>query len=170
MDARGILKVLADTNVRFVVIGGVAAVLQGVPGLTNDVDIVHARDPENRRRLIDALRQLEAHYRQHRTVRIEPKEEDLGLPGTHLLTTRLGALDLVGRTTGGAGYEELVGRAKLMDVGQGLHVHVVDLELLIEMKEVLGRDKDRARLPDYRRTLEERNKREGRQKDPPRST
>ena len=159
MDPRGILKALTEAEVHFVLIGGVAALLQGVPMFTHDVDIVHARDPENCRRLIGVLRALEAHYRQHKSARIEPREEDLRQPGTHLLSTRLGALDLVGRTVGDEEYESLVARAPLMDVGQGLQVRVLDLEVLIAMKEALNRDKDRAKLPEYRRTLEERKKR-----------
>lgn len=159
MDPRGILKALADAEVRFVLIGGVAALLQGVPMLTHDVDIVHARDPENCRRLIKVLRALEAHYRQHKDARIEPREEDLAHPGTHLLATRLGALDLVGRTVGDEDFESLIARAPAMDVGQGLEVHVLDLEVLIAMKEAMNRSKDRAKLPEYRRTLEERKKR-----------
>ena len=161
MDARGILNALVQGKVRFVVIGGVAAFLQGVPLFTNDVEVVHARDPENRRRLIEVLHLLEARYRQHKTRVLEPKEEDLALPGTHLLVTRLGNLDLLGSVTGGKVYEDLLEDATQMELGQGVRVEVVDLAVLIEMKEALGREKDRGKLPEYRRALEERRKREG---------
>ena len=156
MDYRAILSALALGRVRFIVVGGVAAVLQGVTVHTYDVDVVHARDPENRRRLSEVLRQLEAHYRQHRTKRIEPEEEDLGLPGHHLLMTRFGPLDLLGSVMDEQAYEELIERSPLTDVGHGLAVNVLDLAVLIEMKEALAREKDRAKLPEYRRTLEER--------------
>jgi len=125
---------------------------------TYDVDVVHARDPENRRRLIEVLRKLEAHYRQHRTKRLVPKEEDLGLPGHHLLMTRFGPLDLLGSVKDKRTYEDLIERSPITDIGRGLRVNVLDLSVIIEMKEALGRDKDRAQLPEYRRTLEERSK------------
>ena len=157
MDPRGLLKALADAEVRFVLIGGVAAVLQGVPVFTNDVDTVHARHADNRKRLAAALRSLGASYRRH-APRIEPKEDDRGFPGTHLLDTRLGNLDLIGVAVGGLDYERLLEHAREMDPGEGVHVLVADLALLTRMKEALGREKDRARLPDYRRALEEREK------------
>ncbi|MGB5615304.1 MAG: DUF6036 family nucleotidyltransferase [Desulfobacterales bacterium] len=42
-------------NVRYVVIGGIAAVLYGVPRATFDLDILIEATPENARRLLDAL-------------------------------------------------------------------------------------------------------------------
>lgn len=166
MDFRAILSALAAGGVRFIVVGGVAAVLQGVPVHTYDVDVVHARDPENARRLIAVLRQLEAHYRQHETKRLEPKEEDLGLLGHHLLSTRFGPLDLLGSVMDQKTYEDLIGRSPLTDLGHGLRVNLLDLEVLVAMKEALGRDKDRAQVHEYRRTLEERRKSKGPSRPP----
>jgi hypothetical protein len=42
-------------NVRYVVIGGIAAVLHGVPRATFDLDILIEASPDNARRLLDAL-------------------------------------------------------------------------------------------------------------------
>lgn len=42
-------------DVRYVVIGGIAAVLHGVPRATFDLDILIAATPDNARRLLDAL-------------------------------------------------------------------------------------------------------------------
>jgi hypothetical protein len=39
--------VLTDAGIAFIVVGGAAAVLQGVPITTMDLDIVHRRTPEN---------------------------------------------------------------------------------------------------------------------------
>jgi hypothetical protein len=41
-----ILEVLGYAEVELVVVGMTAAILQGAPMLTNDVDIVHRRTPE----------------------------------------------------------------------------------------------------------------------------
>lgn len=51
-------KLLADleqADVRFVVVGGVAVVIQGYARLTADIDLVIDLDPPNVRRTIDAL-------------------------------------------------------------------------------------------------------------------
>ena len=50
-----ILPILVQNDVRFIVIGGGAALAHGAARLTYDVDIVYARDPENLRRLPTAL-------------------------------------------------------------------------------------------------------------------
>jgi hypothetical protein len=42
-------------DVKYVVIGGIAAVLYGVPRATFDLDILIQADPDNARRLLDAL-------------------------------------------------------------------------------------------------------------------
>jgi hypothetical protein len=44
-----------EHNVRYVVIGGIAAVLHGVPRATFDLDILIEATPDNAQRLLDAL-------------------------------------------------------------------------------------------------------------------
>ena len=56
---REILPLLLRHNVRFIVIGGGAAIAHGLARATYDVDVVYARDPENIRRLAKAL---ESHH------------------------------------------------------------------------------------------------------------
>lgn len=50
-----LLAALARANVRFVVVGGLAVVIQGHPRLTADVDLVIDLESSNVRRAIDAL-------------------------------------------------------------------------------------------------------------------
>ena len=52
---RDVFASLHSHDVRYVVIGGVAAVLHGVPRATFDVDILIEATPENAQRLLDAL-------------------------------------------------------------------------------------------------------------------
>ncbi len=56
-----------------------AAVLNGAPIMTFDLDILHSRQPENIARLIDALRDLGAHYRND-SRRLTPNESHLSGP------------------------------------------------------------------------------------------
>lgn len=116
------MTALEESGVQYVLVGGVAAVLHGVPVNTFDVDVVHARDAENLRRLVIALRGLDACCRQHLPRRIEPLERDLLLPGHRLLMTRSGPLDVLGEIVGGRGYRELVPCAPRLDLQDGLRV------------------------------------------------
>jgi hypothetical protein len=62
-DLPALLAALCDSGVEFIIVGGVAAVLQGVPITTNDLDIVHRRTPENVVRLLELLLKLDATMR-----------------------------------------------------------------------------------------------------------
>lgn len=60
-----LLSSLIEANVEFIVVGGAAAVLSGVPVVTKDLDIVHKRSPENIERLLSVL--------SPKTLRVDPK-------------------------------------------------------------------------------------------------
>ena len=51
-----LIKMLADGDVEFVLVGGLAVALHGYPRLTMDVDVVLAMDDKNLRRFIDGAR------------------------------------------------------------------------------------------------------------------
>jgi len=59
-DAPAILRALDAHGVRYVLVGGVAAIAHGYAGATFDADIVPQDEAANLRRLADALRSLEA--------------------------------------------------------------------------------------------------------------
>ena len=84
-DFETILKILASHKVDCVMVGGMAAVLQGAPITTIDLDIVHSRKDENLDRLEAALRDLDAYYREKPDIRIAPDRARLAGPGHHLL-------------------------------------------------------------------------------------
>ena len=161
MDFRALLAALAEADVDFVVVGGVAAVLQGAPTTTFDLDVVHSREPGSCSRLGSALMRLEACYREHLPRRLQPREEDLLGPGHHLLMTSAGPLDLLGRVVGGREYGDLLAHAVWLDLDEGLRVRVLDLETLIALKQELGREKDRAQVLLLQQALQERRDRQG---------
>jgi hypothetical protein len=57
-----ILKVLSRHEVEFILVGGLAAIVQGAPIFTFDLDIVFLKTAENRQRLLPALLELDARY------------------------------------------------------------------------------------------------------------
>lgn len=63
LDADELFAYLDRHGVRYVLIGGLAAVLHGSPLLTSDADICPARDPDNLIRLAAALDDLDARIR-----------------------------------------------------------------------------------------------------------
>jgi hypothetical protein len=157
-DFEAILRILAEHEVDFIVIGGVSAVLQGAPVHTFDLDVVHSRAPENLDRLLAALKVLDAYYREQPSRRLRPDQSHLSSAGHQLLTTRYGPLDLLGTVTGNRGYEDLAGHTIDLPLEEGRGVRLLDLATVILLKEETGRAKDKAVLPVLRQTLEERSK------------
>ena len=152
-----ILRLLADSEVEFVVVGMTAGVLQGAPVTTVDLDVVHRRTRENVARLLRVLSQLDAVYR-HDPRRLRPQESHLAGPGHQLLTTTHGDLDCRGEIGGGVGYEQLLERSVEMKLSGGRTVRVLSLPALIEAKERAGRPKDLAVLPVLRAALDEQTR------------
>jgi hypothetical protein len=139
------------------VVGGVAAVLEGVPVNTFDLDVVHSREPDNIGRLLRALDSLDATYRTR--PELKPDESHLASPGLQLLTTRFGPLDILGAIGRSRSYDDLLPHTLELEVGEGLRVRVLNLETLIAVKEEVGGERDLAVLPIMRRTLEEKRRR-----------
>ena len=141
-DFEKLFGVLAEAEVEYVLVGGLAATAHGSARLTQDIDIVYARDRDNLDRLVRAL----APYRPY--LRGAPpglpflwdrKTLQAGLNFT--LETELGDIDLLGEITGGGRYEELADRTIELRVF-GRTVRCLDLDTLIEVKRAAGRPKD----------------------------
>ena len=153
-DPLAIISVLNVHGVQFVVIGGIAAGVQGAMWATADLDIVYGRDRDDHARLADALAELEA----------DPVDLPVGvnvnLDATALaagdiwaLLTRHGRLDLLGEPAPGLGYSSLAERARTI---QGEQTYLVaSIADLIVMKRAAGRPKDLAQLDLLVATAEE---------------
>jgi len=150
-----VVRALAEARVDFVIVGCLAAVLDGAPIATLDVDIVHSREPENLDRLHGVLGRLDAFFRIQPERRIRPETSHLAGFGHLNLSTRHGPLDLLGTIGRGRGYEDLLPHTVEMDLGEGVRVRVLDLETVIAIKEEVGGEKDLATLPTLKRTLRE---------------
>jgi hypothetical protein len=142
MKLRELLQRLADHQVRFVVIGGVALIARGVQRSTEDLDIAYARDRENLERLARALAPL------HPRLRGVPA----GLPfvldvpslrsGLNFtLDTDLGPLDLLGEVPGLGTYDRVDAASDELEIA-GASMLVLTLEGLERSKRAAGRPKD----------------------------
>lgn len=147
-DAVAILRVLAAHQVSYVVIGGLAAVVQGSPIPTTDVDVVPATGKANYTRLSTALKELDAHVRAHGVDPL-PFDHDaasLAAVGVWNLTTKYGDLDITTQPAGTYGYNDLAREAIEIELG-GVKVRLASLADVVRSKEAAGRDKDRRALP-----------------------
>jgi hypothetical protein len=153
-----ILRLLAENDVEFIVVGMAAGILHGAPVTTVDLDLVHRRSHENVARLLRVLAEMDATYR-HDPRRLRPGESHLIGPGHQLLATTHGDLDCLGAIDQDRGYEELLPLTVEMKLAGGRTVHVLSLPALIEAKERVGRPKDLAALPILRATLDETRRR-----------
>jgi len=149
---RETLEVIDRHHVECILVGGVAAVLQGVPISTLDTDIVYRRTAGNVERLVASLRELEAIYRDPAGRRIEPDAARLAAGGHHLLNTRLGPLDVLATIGANRAYEDLERHVTRYAL-EGMSVLLLDLRVIIETKEQAGRTKDLLALPVLRETL-----------------
>jgi hypothetical protein len=140
-DPLAIIEVLDRHEVPFVVIGGIAAGVQGAMWATFDLDVVYSRDREDLGRLAAALAELDA-----RPVELEPgltvtlDERALRQGDTWTLRTRHGRLDLLAEPAPGLGFEALWPRARTIE-GQQTY-RVASIADLIAMKRFAGRPQD----------------------------
>lgn len=163
-DPKPILRVLQQHDVEFIVVGLVAAIAQGSPIATRDLDVTPSPAAENYTRLATALTDLDAKLRLPDGTGLEFPIDARYLGGNTAWTlrTRFGVLDLVYVPAGTRGFEDLRRHAVLLDLGIEKPVLVASLIDVIRMKEASNRPKDEAALPALRQTLEEIRRREGR--------
>lgn len=152
-----ILQLLAENEVELIIVGMLAGVLQGAPLTTGDVDILHRRTPDNVKRLLRALREIDAVYR-HDPRRLPPNESHLMGSGHQLLESKFGDIDCLGTIDDGKCFEDFIQCAVPMSIGGGGTLLVLDLDTLIDVKRRAGRPKDIAALPVLEATRDERNR------------
>lgn len=157
-NLRATLRALHEGRVEFILVGGLAAVLQGAPVHTFDVDVVYSQESENITRMLAVLEAIEAIFRIQPERRLQPTTTHLAGSGHLNLTTRHGPLDLLATIGRDLRYQDLLSDSIDVEIGDGIRIRVLSLDQLIRLKEDLAGEKDRMVLPILRRTLEEKNK------------
>lgn len=157
-DFEGLLRVLCEGRVDFIIVGGVAARIHGSARLTQDLDLVYSRSPENIDRLVAALVPVSPYLRgapPGLPFRLDSAAVRRGLNFT--LTTAHGDLDLLGEIAGGGGYAAL-----LPDTAEvtlfGLRCRCLTLERLIHVKRAAGRPRDLEAIAELEALREERDR------------
>lgn len=147
-DPLRLLAALVEHDVEFIVIGQVAAVMQGHPETTVDLDIVPQRTVDNAEHLVEALRSLDAHHGlRDDGGPVPPDEWDfLGWQVVRNYDTSAGRIDVVPAPSGIGSYDDHRASAVTIDLGD-FQVLAASLDAIIASKEAAGRPKDRRRLP-----------------------
>jgi hypothetical protein len=152
-----ILEGLIEAGVDFILVGGLAAVVQGAPVTTMDVDIVHNQSSENIAKLLSFLKSIDAFHRRPDDKVIEPKEGDISGMGHALFTTQLGPLDILAVIEEGRAYGDLLEHTVEIEF-RNHTIRVLDLKMLIQLKRNSTDPKDRQRLPVLEETLRQLKK------------
>jgi hypothetical protein len=126
------LASLEESGVTYVVVGMGAAILQGVPGSTQDIDLWIGQGQTDA--LSEACRRVGGVYawRNNPPVVSGPGLDDF---------------DLVWKPDGLKTLGEELARSKKVEISPGLAIPVLPLERVIASKKAANRPKDRAQLP-----------------------
>ena len=155
---KSLLEILAQADVQFILIGGVAANLHGSARATFDIDIVYARSMKNFAAITSALSPLAPYLRgapPGLPFRLDENTLANGLNFT--LTTALGDLDLLGEVAGGGTYENLLGSSMWLEI-DGLRIRCATVDQLISLKNAAGRPKDFESVAELKAIKQEREK------------
>ncbi len=158
LDPELLFTTLARHEVAYVLIGALAARLQGFPRLTADADITPARDRENVHRLAAALSELNA------CVYTDVVPEGLAFDcsvamlersETWNLVTAAGRLDIAFVPSGTKGFDDLRRDAVRFDV-YGVELLAASLNDIVRSKEAADRPQDRQDVVIIREMLRSR--------------
>jgi hypothetical protein len=137
-----LVRRLAEAKVDFVVVGGIAVVVQAHARYTDDLDICYSTDDANLERLGSALVDLGATLRGiSEDLPFVPDARTLRQTQILCLSTPLGALDLLVEPGGAPPYPKLRARAEAIDI-EGAKVRVASIDDMIAMKRAAGRPQD----------------------------
>jgi hypothetical protein len=145
LDPELLFTTLARHQVEFVLIGALAARLQGFPRFTSDADITPARDNANLLRLAAALRELDARVYTEQIpegLSFDCSPQMLARADIWNLITKAGRLDLAFTPSGTSGFADLAPQAIRFEV-YGHILLAARLEDIIRSKEAAGRAQDR---------------------------
>lgn len=157
MGMMDLLKMLAKSQVDFVLVGGLAVALRGYSRFTADVDVAMAMDSGNLRKFIDAAKlaglnpsipvPLESLTQPDL---IEQWHREKGMLAFSLRTADRVPLVLDVLVKPVVPYVELRQQATMLDVGE-LQIAVAGIDHLIAMKTGTGRSKDQIDIEELRK-------------------
>jgi predicted nucleotidyltransferase len=161
LDFQRIFKELSDEGIDYIVIGGLAVNLHGIPRMTYNIDLMILLNARNIKKLVIKLKSWGY------LPRVPVQPEDLADEQIRNIWVReknmkafsffsdkqpLGEIDLF--IDSPIPYEEMRKRATILDLG-GVNVPVISIPDLIELKLKSGRKQDLSDIEHLRSLLEE---------------
>lgn len=146
LDLKKFLEALQKENVRYLLVGGMAAIGHGMNYATDDLDICYQRTAENLSALVRALTPCKPQFRtpgDPLPFIFDEKTLKNGLNFT--LQTEWGNIDLLGELQELGGYDRLKTNAVRYEF-YGFTVDTLSLDDLIRAKQIAGRTKDKLHL------------------------
>jgi hypothetical protein len=160
-DDKALLARLCQSQVDFVIVGGVGCVLHGAPLLTYDLDVCIRLAAENLYRIEAAVKDLHPRHRlAANKLPLELTDELCARLKNLHLQTDLGRLDCLGEIEGVGDYGNVLKRSAVIPLAFG-KCRVLTLEALIEAELAAGRDKDVGAVR-FLRAIKDRPKSAGR--------
>ena len=149
----GQIAALVDAEVRFVVIGGVAAGLHGAGRATFDLDICYDPSEANREHLARVLAEWGAYLRGVEAgLPFTMDARQLLITPVMTLTTSTGDLDLMDRVAGVGEFDAVLAKSVEARVA-GVSFRILDLPGLVAAKRASARRKDLEQLPELEALL-----------------
>lgn len=158
LDPERLVRVLAKHRVRYVLIGALAARLQGFPRLTADADITPDPSTDNLEHLSAALCELEARVYTDSVpdgLAFDCSASALARAPLWNLVTRAGRLDVAFAPSGTGGFDDLRRDAVRFEVF-GVELFAASLADIIRSKEAADRPQDRQDVVVLREMLRRR--------------
>ena len=153
MSFASMLGGLREHEIRFVVVGGLAATAHGSRRVTDDLDICYDTGKANVTRLAELLSLWKAYPRGIETgLPFFMDERQFRTTPLMTLTTDEGFLHVLDVVKGVGGYAECRSRSTAV-AAFGIRFRVLDLVALIDSKRAAGRPKDFDQLPELEALL-----------------
>jgi hypothetical protein len=157
-----IIRELVSAHLRFVVVGGVAAAIQGSVRLTNDIDICYDTEHGNIAAMVAVLQRWHAYLRGvERGLPFILDARAVETSPIMTLTTDMGDIDILDRVPGVGDYGDVHAASELVTIGR-TRFRSLTLPGLIAAKRATGRPKDREHLIELEALLALRQKHRGR--------
>lgn len=142
------IRALAENQVDFVVVGGMAIRGHGSSYLTQDLDICYSRRRTNLKKIAKSLYQFKPRPRGFpENLPFIWDEQTLQNGATFTLETTIGDIDLLAEVSGVGTYADVFNESVTISLF-GFEVKVLSIKGLIKAKRAAGRTKDLLVLPE----------------------
>ncbi len=153
MSFATMLQDLRKTDVKFVVVGGVAGTVHGSRRVTDDLDICYDTSKTNVTKLAELLKGWKAYPRGiEEGLPFIMDERQFRITPLMTLTTREGFLDVLDVVKGVGDYSACRERSIGVEAF-GIRFRVIELAALIDAKRAAGRPRDIDQLPELEALL-----------------